>query len=102
MRHPRLPSPDDLPALTAFARGYLHEDVLAEHGTPEAAASAFARDASPDERHQLIAELERLTTALAESPPNRLKRFFTHNLRAAWTPETVDDLRSLIARIRAR
>jgi hypothetical protein len=101
MRTRRLPRAADLPALTAFARGYLHEDVLAEHGSALDAATAFAQDASPDERHQLLDELERVAHALAASPASRVTRFFTHDLRAAWTPATVDDLRSLIARIRA-
>jgi hypothetical protein len=100
-RLPRLPQPADLPALTAFVRGYLHEDVLAEHGSALDAATAFARDASPEERHQLVDELERIASALDASPAPRVARFFTHDLRAAWTPATVDDLRALITRIRA-
>ena len=42
-------------ALIAFVRGYLHEDVLAEYGSAEGAAHAFAEDASDAER-QLVAE----------------------------------------------
>jgi len=101
MRHAHLPRAADLPALAAFARAYLHEDVLAEHGSALDAATAFAHDASADERRQLIDDLERVAHAIADRPASRLKRFFTHDLRAAWTPETIDDVRSLIARLRA-
>jgi hypothetical protein len=97
----RLPHVLDLPALAAFARGYLHEDVIVEHGSGPDAVAAFARDASADERRQLIEELERLARALEGKPAASVSRFFTDTLRASWTPTTIDDLRSLIARIRA-
>lgn len=101
MRIRRLPRAVDLPALAAFARAYLHEDVIVEHGSGAGAAAAFARDASPDERRRLIVELERLAQALDGQPQARLARFFTENLRARWTPATIADLRSLIAALKA-
>jgi CdiI immunity protein len=100
MRPPHLPRAADLPALTAFVRGYLHEDVLAEHGSALDAATAFAGDASRDERRQLIDELERVARALDGRSTTDVTRFFAHDLRSAWTPATIDDVRSLIARLR--
>lgn len=100
MRIRRLPRAADLPALAAFARGYLHEDLLVEHGSAVHAAAAFARDASPDERRQLVDDLDRLLRAFHGRPASRLAKFFTDELRAAWAPTSVDDLQSLIAQLR--
>jgi hypothetical protein len=101
MRSRRLPRAVDLPALVAFARAYLHEDVIVEHGTAAEAAAAFARDASPDERRQLVDDLNRLARALDGRPADRVARFFTDELRAAWTPTSIADLHSLIAHIQS-
>lgn len=97
----RLPEAADLPALTAFARGYLHEDVNAEHGSGLDAATAFVRDASPEERRQLIADLERVFRACeGRGAHARARRFFAQELRASWTPATIGDVRALITRLR--
>jgi CdiI immunity protein len=95
------PCAADLPALTAFARGYLHEDVHAEYGSGLDAASAFVGDASPEELRQLIDELERVARAFTgRGAQRRIARFFTADLRASWTPATSADLHALIARLR--
>lgn len=97
----RLPGAADLPALTAFARGYLHEDVNIEYGSGLDAATAFVNDASAEERRQLIDDLERVVRACeGRGAKARIARFFTEELRASWTPATLADLRALIARIR--
>lgn len=88
----------DLAALRDFARGYLHEDVLAEHGSSRDAAAAFARDASDDERRRVLDALERVSDAW---PAAKLARLFTDTLGAAWTPASRDEVRALIEAIRA-
>jgi hypothetical protein len=95
----RLPRAVDLPALAAFARGYLHEDAIVEYGSGPDAATAFGKDASPEEWRRLVDDLERLAAALDGRATGRVARFFTHELRAAWAPETVAELRELIARL---
>ena len=97
MRKHRVPRASDLPALAAFARGYLHEDVIAEYGNAVDAAAAFAEDASAEERRQLAADLERLAQALDGKPALQLAHYFNEELRAAWTPASAADIRSLIA-----
>jgi CdiI immunity protein len=92
---------DDLPALRDFARAYLHEDVLPEHGGGPEAAAAFVRDASDEERRRLLAAFERLERLVETWPAERLARFFTDTLGAAWTPASADEVRSMIAAIRA-
>ncbi len=96
-RHP--PRSVDLPALAAFARAYLHEDAIVEYGSGFDAAAAFARDASPEERRRLVVDLERVIGALEGRRAGRVTRFFAEELRAGWAPATIDDLRSLIARV---
>jgi len=97
----RLPRASEVPALAAFARGYLHQDVIAEYGSATGAATSFAEDASDEERRALIADLERLAHALDGKPAMPLGRYFTEELRAAWAPASVADLRSLIAALAA-
>src|ERR1700754_4829683 len=95
-----VPTAADLPALTAFARGYLHEDVNAAYGGALGAAPACVGDASPEERRQLIADLERVARACpGRGAAARVARFFSQELRASWSPGTFADLRALIARL---
>jgi hypothetical protein len=98
---PRLPRASEVPALAAFARAYLHQDVIVESGSATGAATAFAEDASDEERRALIADLEKLVHALDAKPAAQLGRYFTEELRAAWAPASVADLRSLIAALAA-
>lgn len=100
MRKRQLPRASDLPALAAFARGYLHQDVIAEYGSAVNAAAAFTEDASDEERRGLLDDLERLTHAADGKSASQVARYFTDELRAAWTPTSLADLRSLIAAIK--
>jgi hypothetical protein len=102
MRNRRLPRPFELPNLTAFVRGYLHEDYAAEYGSATAAAEAFARDASAAERKALARELERIAGALENRSRGEVTRFFAETLRTGWTPASQQELRTLLATIRAR
>jgi hypothetical protein len=40
--------------------GYFHQDFVALYGTPEAAAAAFVRDATPAERRRVARQLRAL------------------------------------------
>ena len=88
------------PAFTAFARGYLHEDFPAVHGTIRDAAAAFAADANSDERRQLVAELELLAHALRVLPMREFRRFITEDLGSRWIPDTHDEFVELLDVIR--
>ena len=46
----RASAPDPFPALTQFLSGYLHEDFVLDHKTPEGARAAFLKDANARER----------------------------------------------------
>jgi hypothetical protein len=80
------------PALTAFARGYLHEDFPEVHGSARDAAAAFAADAGSEERRQVIEELESLLQLLASLPARAMRRFLTDDLGSRWQPKSREEL----------
>jgi hypothetical protein len=89
------------PALAAFLKGYLHQDFGQEHGSVSAAAAAFCRDASPDERRQLVTELQRLLDVTDVSPARAVARFISRDLGSAWSPRSRRDLAGMLAVLRA-
>jgi hypothetical protein len=61
----------NFPALHTFLRGYFHEDVADEYGTPPEAADQFCEDAETDERLPVAREWQQLTK-LTEAQPAAL------------------------------
>jgi hypothetical protein len=90
----------DIVALRAFARGYLHEDVLVEHGDAARAAAAYRAEAPTDESRQVADALDRLATAAMDKPKLSLGRFFASDLGCAWMPDSLEDVRALAKIIR--
>ena len=89
------------PSLMAFLRGYLHEDFPEEHGSLRGAVEAFCKDASLDERRQLVTELEALLRLLDYQPARKLRRFVTAELGSRWEPGSREDLAELLELVRA-
>jgi len=85
-------SASDVPALAEFARGYLHQDVMTEHGSAAAAVRAFCRDSTGPEQAALTSDFARLIAAAADWPPTALARWFRDDLGAAWSPDSFDDV----------
>ena len=56
----------DFPALHTFLRGYFHEDVADEYGTPAEAADQFCEDADSDERIPVAKEWQQLVDSTGE------------------------------------
>lgn len=94
-RHDDLLGPDRFPALAQFAAGYLHEDFVAEHGTPVGAVLAFLRDASDEERAAFRAEARQFLEFAAFRAWPDVVRAFSH-LGGAWAPRTRTDVVALI------
>ena len=88
-------SRDEFPALTAFFAGYLHEDLVPEHGSAERAARSFRADATPDERRAVRAELRRLLARSEGWPLADLRRAVAA-LGAAWLPASRADIAALL------
>lgn len=59
----------NFPALHTFLRGYFHEDVADEYGTPSEAADQFCEDADSDERIPVAREWQRLVEQTGGQPP---------------------------------
>ncbi len=83
---PRL-SVGEVPVLTTFIRGYLHQDALVEYGSARAAMEAFCQDASASERQALLGEAERVLT-WGGRPGMRQVRRQLEQLGSSWTPRT--------------
>ena len=70
--HPHSPktefTAEKFPNLHTFLRGYFHEDVADEYGTPEEAADQFCEDADSDERIPVAREWQRVLEITASHP----------------------------------
>ena len=58
----------NFPALHTFLRGYFHEDVADEYGTPPEAADQFCEDAETDERVPVAREWQHLVELTGTDP----------------------------------
>ena len=89
------------PALTRFARAYLHEEFVQEYGGAVEAVRAFRADATAEECRALAAELEQLAEASSGWPPARLAEFVARTIRAAWATPSSETLREMAAELGA-
>jgi hypothetical protein len=88
-------------SLRAFARAYLHEDVLIDYGSAAGAAAAFAADANAGERERLADALDRLSELAGDDALAALTRFFWRELRCSWEPASMAEVRAMAAAVRA-
>src|SRR5260370_2139126 len=58
----------NFPALHTFLRGYFHEDVADEYGTPAEAADQFCDDAETDERIPVAREWQQVVELTGTQP----------------------------------
>jgi CdiI immunity protein len=58
----------NFPALRSFLRGYFHEDVADEYGTPVEAADQFCEDAETEERTPVAREWQQLSELMQDQP----------------------------------
>jgi hypothetical protein len=75
------------PDLQRFFEGYLHEDFVQEHGTPEGALRAFEADASDAERRRLRDDAKRML-AIVEKEDLDGVRALLARLGARWSPRS--------------
>ncbi len=59
---------ENFPALHTFLRGYFHEDVADEYGTPPEAADQFCEDADSDERIPVAKQWQQLVELTGTQP----------------------------------
>ena len=87
-------NPERYPVLRAFFGGYLHQDFVVEHGSPEAAARAFRGDAGDEDARNLTGEWQRFNEETRGWSLRALRRALT-DLGAAWAPASRDELAAL-------
>jgi len=75
----------DFPALRSFLRGYFHQDMKDEYGSPEEAAREFCADASPEERAAVAAEWARFLERTKGQPIEAINRILTGPLGSSCT-----------------
>ena len=79
------------PELQRVFAGYLHEDVLVEHGSPEAALRAFRADAAPADERRFRREVKRFLTQTSALDFDTV-RALLHNLGCRWVPPSREAL----------
>jgi hypothetical protein len=94
----KIPAPA-FPALASFGRGYLHQDFLEEHGSPEAALEAFLADASPAEARRLAREWQDFAQRVRGRPPAVVRRLLATELGTAWSPRSAARVVALFSRL---
>lgn len=93
---------DDVPAkqepafmaLRDFFSGYLHQDFHDEHGSAQAAAAAFCRDAQSDELAAVRKEWDVWRKQLDSTAPDVVATAI-RKLGGAWQPQSPADLDAL-------
>ncbi|MEQ1912748.1 MAG: contact-dependent growth inhibition system immunity protein [Vicinamibacterales bacterium] len=80
-------SAPEFPALTQFLSGYLHQDFVLDHKTPEGARDAFLTDANARERAAVADEFERFLASTQTLSWADVRTGFSA-LGAAWTPKS--------------
>jgi hypothetical protein len=86
----------DFPALSNFLRGYFHEDMADEYGSPEGAVRRFQQDADSTERRAVAAEWKHLLKCINPHSLNAVNDALT-KLGSGCTLENDADLKKVSA-----
>lgn len=78
-------SAENFPALRAFLRGYFHQDLAEEYGSPEEAARQFCEDADSLERKQVAGDWKRFVEQTKRQPLAAINRLLTQKLGSSVT-----------------
>lgn len=78
-------SASDFPALRSFLRGYFHQDMKDEYGSPEEAVREFCEDASGEERAAVAREWLRFLDQTKGQPLEALNRALTGPLGSSYS-----------------
>ncbi len=83
----------EYPAISAFVRGYLHQDAAAEYGSARAAAQQFYRDADRAQINELRREcnqFRRQHTSLNDI------NYSLHQLGCAWLFQSIAEFDQML------
>ena len=88
-------------ALRAFLRGYFHQDMAEEYGSPEEATRQFCEDADSGERKTVAEEWERFVEETRGQPLATINQLLTKKLGSARTLATAEELQKISEVFRA-
>ena len=87
-------SPDQFPALREFLRGYFHEDLADEYGSPEAAARQFWQDADEKQRKGVAEEWKKLLEATKSFSLDQTNALL-QKIGSAWNFDSQAEIQSI-------
>src|SRR5512135_758204 len=85
----------DFAALREFLRGYLHEDVVEEYGSPERAVQQFCYDADSSQVETVASQWRQLLQQTQGQPIAELNRVLNRKLGCAWSFTSPHDLKKV-------
>ena len=83
-------SADKLPALRSFLRGYFHQDLADEYGSPQEAAETFCEDADTEERLAVAKDWSRFMDLVRGRSNAEINRLLTMKLGSAVQLEDIE------------
>jgi hypothetical protein len=89
----------DFPALRSFLRGYFHQDMKEEYGSPAEAVREFCDDASPEERGAVSKEWSRFLERTGKQPLGQINHHLTGTLGSSYslTAEDIAVITSILS-----
>ena len=87
-------SSEQFPALREFLRGYFHEDLADEYGSPEAAARQFWQDADEEQRQDVAQEWSSLLVRTKNFSLAQVNESL-QKLGSAWTFDSLAEVQSI-------
>ena len=75
----------DFAALRDFLRGYLHEDVVGEYGSPEGAVQQFCHDAGASQVEAVASQWRELLHQTQGQPIAEINLLLNRKLGCAWS-----------------
>jgi len=91
----------DFPALRSFLRGYFHQDMKDEYGSPEEAVREFCSDASGEERAAVAKQWAQFVDQTKGQPLEEVNRLLTGPLGSSYAM-TDEDLKRISAILKTR
>jgi|HubBroStandDraft_6_1064221.scaffolds.fasta_scaffold480573_1 hypothetical protein len=87
-------SPEQFPALREFLRGYFHQDLEDEYGSPQAAARQFWQDADQDQRKAVAEEWSKLLDGTKQFSLDQTNQLL-QKIGSAWTFDTREEIQDI-------
>ena len=91
----------DFPALRSFLRGYFHQDMKDEYGSPEEAVREFCSDASGEERAAVAEQWSHFVDRTKGLALEQINRILTGPLGSSYAM-TDEDLKRISAILKTR